>query len=282
MDEMSARFKFPALLLLTVLLLTSCTMEQKLARSFVKMDKPLPFVVMQPRYVFKNNLKTFEIPGYDSLPVILRDSLLFENSLFLKFIQDSLLIRKFSESFENALRKRGLTVYDEVYLDTLLAGSDTAAIINIAQFVLEEYVHPYVSEEEVYDEVIVIDGIDLNAINFNVWFELTMMNGGSRLFLLFQSDYLYDAINGTLKQNLLTGEYSFDFTIDTISQGQWYAFAEQFGEKAGSQIYDFVMNVFIRDNLPEEYPYEVLYYHYDLDRRLVYPVMEEERIMLMK
>ncbi len=255
---MSARLKTPAVLILLAVALGGCTLEQKLARSFIKMEKPLPFVIMQPSYVFKNNLKTF------------------------RFINDSLMIRKFSESFENALRARGLTVYDEVYLDTLLAGSDTAAIINIAQFVLEEYVHPFVGEEEVYDEVIVIDGIDLNAINFNVWFELTMMNGNSRLFLLFQSDYLYDAINGTLKQNLITGEYSFDYTIDTISQGQWYAFAERFGEKAGEQMYDFVLNVFIRDNLPDDYPYEVMYYHYDFDRRLVYPVTEEERIMLMK
>jgi hypothetical protein len=279
---MSARLKTPAVLILLAVALGGCTLEQKLARSFIKMEKPLPFVIMQPSYVFKNNLKTFEIPGYDSLPESLRENLLYENSLFLRFINDSLMIRKFSESFENALRARGLTVYDEVYLDTLLAGSDTAAIINIAQFVLEEYVHPFVGEEEVYDEVIVIDGIDLNAINFNVWFELTMMNGNSRLFLLFQSDYLYDAINGTLKQNLITGEYSFDYTIDTISQGQWYAFAERFGEKAGEQMYDFVLNVFIRDNLPDDYPYEVMYYHYDFDRRLVYPVTEEERIMLMK
>lgn len=267
------------LLALILFLLTGCSLEQRLARSFVEADKPSELLLLRPSVIFKYNLKEFEIPGLDTMKGFRKDSLLLENSLFLRAVTDSLLIEQFTTSFGKTLESYNARVIPESSIDTLMANGGTPYIINIAQFSLEEYIHPYSSEAVVYDEVIVIDGIDLNAINYNMWLELGRMNTEKKNKVLFVSDYLLDAMNGTLKQNLLSGKMSFDYTIDTITMPQVYEFARQFGKKSAEYLFDYLMNDYIGENIPEDYPYDRYYYHYDPQRNIIYPVGDEERII---
>jgi hypothetical protein len=267
------------LIALLLFLLTGCSVEQKLARSFVESYKPVEYLLMRPSIIFKYNLKEFEIPGSDTMEGFRKDSVLFENSLFMKAISDSLLIDQFTYGFGKALESYGAKVIPESSIDTLMEKEGTPYVVNIAQFSLEEYIHPFSSEEMVYDEVIVIDGIDLNAINFNVWLELGRMNTEKKNKVLFASDYLLDSMNGTLKQNLISRKMSFDYTIDTITMPQIYEFARRFGEKSAQYLFDYLMNTYIGDNLPEYYPYERYFYHYDAQRNQMYPVGDEDRFI---
>lgn len=267
------------LITLAIFLLTGCSLEQKLAKSFVNEGKPAEYLMLRPTVILKYNLKEFEIPGIDTLEGYHKDSTLLENSLFLKEISDSLFIDQFTSGFVKTLESYGARVVLENSIDTLMEKETNAYVVNIAQFTLEEYIHPYSSEEEVYDEVIVIDGIDLNAINYNLWLELSHMNSEKKNKILFASDYLLDSMNGTLKQNLLSGKYSFDYTIDTITMPQIYEFAGRFGKKVASYLFDYQMNDYIGEKLPETYPFDRYYYHYDLQRKLYYPVGEEDRFM---
>lgn len=267
------------LIVLAIVLLTGCSVEQKLARSFVNAGKPEEYLLLRPTIILKYNLKEFEISGLDTLEGYRKDSTLLENSLFLKSITDSLLIEQFTSGFIKALEGYGARVALESSIDTLLEKEGNAYIVNIAQFSLEEYIHPYTSEEVVYDEVVVIDGIDLNAINYNLWLELSHMNTEKKNKVLFASDYLLDNMKGTLKRNLLSGKYSFDYTIDTITMTQVYEFAHWFGKKSATYMFDYLMNDYIGENISEEYPYERYYYHYDLQRNSFYPVGEEDRFI---
>jgi hypothetical protein len=267
------------LLALLLILLTGCSVEKKLGKAFLESGKPTEYLLLRPSIVFKYNLKEFEIPGADTMESFRKDSLLFENSLFLKVLSDSLLIDQFTDGFGKMLESTGARVIPESSIDTLMEKEGTPYVINIAQFSLEEYIHPYSNEEVVYDEVIVIDGIDLNAINYNVWLELGRMNTEKKNKILFMSDYLLDSMSGTLKQNLLSGKMSFDYTIDTITMPQIYEFARRFGAKSAQYLFDYLMNNYIGDYLPENYPYERYYYHYDPQRHLMYPVGEEDRII---
>jgi len=125
----------------------------------------------------------------------------------------------------------------------------------------------------------VIDGIDLNAINYNVWLELGMLNSENNNEVLFVSDFLLDNISGILKHNLITGKMSFDYTIDTITTGQVYEYSRLFGKAAANYLFDYLMNDYIGENLPEDYIYERIFYHYDPARRILYPAAEEDRII---
>ena len=264
---------------LAIFFLTGCSVELKLARSFVDAGKPAEYLLLRPTIILKYNLKEFEIPGLDTIEGYMKDSTLLENSLFLKSITDSLLIEQFTSGFIKTLESYGAKVVPDSSIDTLMEKEGNAYVVNIAQFSLEEYIHPYSSEETVYDEVVVIDGIDLNAINYNLWLELSHMNTEKKNKVLFVSDYLPDTMKGSLKQNLLSGKYSFDYTIDTITMAQVYEFASWFGKKSATYLFDYLMNAYIDENLPEEYPYERYYYHYDQQRNLFYAIGEEDRFI---
>lgn len=266
-------------LLAFLFLVTGCTLEQKLARSFVDLESPGQFLLLKPSFIFKSNLKEFEIPGIDTLDQYTKDSLLMEYSLFLKIISDSAIINEFTESFAVTLESYGAKVLTENAIDTLMENGGTPYILNVAQFSMEEYIHPYSTEEMVYDEIVVIDGIDLNALNYNVWIELGRMNTEKNNKVLFASDYLLDNINGTLKQHLITGKMSFDYTIDTITLPRIYKSARQFGKITAGYLFDYLLNSYIAENLPEDYPYERLYYHYDTSRKLVYATRDEKRFL---
>jgi hypothetical protein len=267
------------LVLLFIFLLTGCSLEQKFAKSFISAGRPSEYLLLPPTVILKYNLKEFEVPGIDTLDGYRKDSTLLANSLFLKSINDSLFIAQFTDGFVKNLESYGARVMLENSIDTLMEKEADAWVVNIAQFTLEEYIHPYSSEEEVYDEVLVIDGIDLNAINYNLWMELSHMNSEKKNKILFASDFLLDNINGTLKQNLLSGKYKFDYTIDTITSTQVYDFADRFGRKIASYLFDYLMNEYIGEKLPENYPYERYYYHYDMRGKSFYPVGEEDRFI---
>ena len=262
--------------------LAGCTLEQKLASSFVKTGIKDDFLLMEPGYLFKYNLKTYEVPELDSIPEELRDSILIEKSLFLRSINDSVLIKTFSDRFVAGLKKYNINIYPENYLDTFLATGRTANVLHLAQFSLEEYVHPYTREEVVDEEIVVIDGIDLNALNFNIWLELSPLNYQGKQKVLFGTDYLLDGLQGMLKQYFFTGEMSFDFTIDTIRLAQVYKFAGEFGERTAGYLYDYYLNRYITENLPADYQFERYYYHYDPVRNSVYPVEPEESLIELR
>jgi hypothetical protein len=264
------------------LALSGCTVEQKLASSFVKTGINDEFIILNPDFLFKYNLKTYEVPGIDSLDESTKDSLLLANSLFLKDINDEEIIDEFVSSFIKTLKTYNVRSYPENYLDTFLAIGRKAVILNFAQFSLEEYVHPYSTEEFVDYEVIVIDNIDLNALNYNIWLELSHLNSEGEQKVLFTSDYLLDNIDGTLKQYLFTGEMQFDYTIDTTTPARIHKFASDFGKTTAGYLYDYYLNQYIGENLPVDYGYERYYYHYDPKKPKPYPADPEDRFIELK
>ena len=260
-------------------LMTGCSLEKKIARTFVQADPPAQFLLLKPDFIFKNNLKTFEIPGIDTLDEYKRDSLLLENSLVLKDITDSVLIREFNNAFVKRLELYGSVVVPQDAVDTLMQNGGEPYVLNIAQFSLEEFLHPYSNEEIVYDEILVIDGFDVNAISFNIWIEVGRMNTEKKNKVLFTSDYLTDDIHGILRQNLFTGKIMFDYTIDTITSTMTYEFARNFGKMTAEYIFDYLMNMYVLEMLPENYPYDPYYYHYDPERKLFFTIDEDQRII---
>jgi len=271
------------LLIAVLFLLTGCTIEQKLARTYIT-TKPIGrFLLLEPDYLYKSNLKTFDVVGYDYMDEYTRDSLLMQRSMFMKDVSDTAVIRNFVEAFRKKLERYGAVVLPESAVDTVLENGGTPYILNIAQFSLEEFIHPFNSEQYLNDEIITIGGFDVNAINYNVWIELGRMNHSAdrQNSVLFNSEYLTDNVSGTLKQNIFTGKVIFDYTIDTITQPQINEFARKFGDLTAGYIFDYLMNTYISENLPEDYPYETYYYSYDLDNKILYITEEENRIKIL-
>lgn len=268
---------FPALLVL--LTLAGCTLEQKLARNFVENGVKDDFILMQPDFIFKYNLKTYEIEGMDALSESEKDSLLLDKTIYLKQIDDSAFIQYFVTGFFDYCKKLGLHAFPQNYLDTFMADGKQAYVINIAQFTLEEYVHPYSSDEEINDEVYTIENIDLNAINYNVWLELSALNTENKRKVLFSSNSLMDELNGVLMQHIFSGETRYNYSIDTITMTQVYGFAMTFGQEVANKFYDYILNWYIDKELPYDYQYEHYYYHYDPEKHSIYPIDHNEALI---
>jgi hypothetical protein len=160
-----------------------------------------------------------------------------------------------------------------------MASGRKALVINLAQFSLEEYVHPYSSDEAVDEEIVTIDDIDLNALNYNVWLELSLMNAEGSRKVFFASDFLMDNLEGVLMQYLFSGDMRYDYTIDTISMSQVYGFASKFGKEVAGYLYDYFLNTYIGNELPPDYQFERYYYHYDPEKRRIYPVDPAESLI---
>jgi hypothetical protein len=58
----------------------------------------------------------------------------------------------------------------------------------------------------------------------------------------------------------------FEYTIDTLSSSEITNFVEMLGSNYADGLYDYFLNEYIRENLPENYSQNVRYVHWNPDR----------------
>jgi len=256
------------------MMLTSCTVEYKLARQFVEHAEKPAVMYISPDYVFKSNLKKDLIKNHKELDEFELDSTLFFNSSYLQFIDDSILLSKFNNRFLDEMKALGIETFSEFQMDTFLVLDKPAFILNIAQMELEEYIQEY-RDEEVFDDYLYYKEIDLNSVGLNVWFEFSRMNReDDEPIVLYASHYVMDGYSGQFRYYPFSGELSYDYSIDSLNVQDIYDLAGFLGEKYAGYTYDFLMNIYIYSNAPEDVKPE-LYYHYDRKRNAFIPVDDD-------
>lgn len=267
-------------LLVPILLLvaSACTIEYKMARHYVKNVERPNVLYIAPDYIFKTNLKSDEIASSGTLNQFVKDSLLFYRSQYLQYLDDSLVLAQFNNAYIAELKALGINVYTEQEMDAFLAKEDASFIINIAQMEFEEYNIPY-RDEESFDMVVYYREIDLNAVGLNSWFEISRMNHNEDPVVLFASHYVIDEYEGTFKFYPFTGEISHHYSVDTIAVDDVYDLVSFLGQKYAGYTFDFLMNIYIYNNAPENVNLQ-LYYHYDRKRNTFVPVDDDRFVPL--
>ncbi len=287
---MSIRINFTKLILLvhkyylfiffviTSFLLFSCSIERKIAKQYIELNKPGSMLILIPDYVYKNSLKQFEIENADSLNEWTLDSTLFANSLYIQNISDSIILEKYIDNLIIGLKQYGFKIFTESQTDTFMLISPPSFIVNIAQIELEEYIMPVRDEEFFNDGNLYYMEFDLNAVNINSWFEITELNiQDQERKILFASDYTFDDIEGSFRQMPFTWEVKYKYTIDTLTVDDIYDFAEFLGKEYAAYIYDYIMNEYIKKHLPENVLPDY-YFHYNRQRQSLLPVLEDKFI----
>ncbi len=255
-------------------ILNSCSVEYKIAKEFVDAPKNISLLVFTPDYIFKNNLKTYEYPVYDSLSADELDSALFFNSLFLQNINDSIFFENYLNNLNIGLSIYGINVFPEYMLDSFLLVQSEAYILNIAQIELEEYIMPYIAEEY-FDEYLYSETIDLNAVNINSWFEITKLNSEeNNKKVLYASHLVFDDMKGSFSQNVFTGEITFSYKIDQMTENDIYELSALLGTKYADYTYDYLLNNYIINHLPENY-HSDKYLHYNPYRKILTPAYDD-------
>jgi hypothetical protein len=224
-------------------------------------------------------LKDWQIDSADELTEWELDSVLFENSLYLQYIDDSIMLDYYTSNFINELKAYGFNVYGEDSLMSFLNGQQNAFIVNMAQLEIEEYVMP-IKEEEEFGEYIYFEVIDLNAVNLNSWFEVSRVNDDERVDVFFTSLYATDDLEGFFTFNYFTGDVGFRYSIDTLRMDEIYQLGAVAGYTYAGYTFDYLMNTYIQKRLLEEGLYSTnTYYHYNRRKGYLVPASEERRFL---
>jgi len=268
---------FPGLLIL--LLFTSCYPEWQLARSYVKSEQEVSILLLPTHYVFKTNLKTFEINGRNQMSREELDAVLIDKSLFLKDISDSIFLEHFINSMILEFENLGFRVYSGDLLDSFLLKGSPAIILHIAQIELEEHyvVH---EDEEQFGDFIYYKNFDLNAITCNFWFDLSVLNDQQEPpQILFGAETITDQLTGYFTENLFTGKVNYRYHLSELNLDIIYRYARILGERYAGYTFDHLMNRYISIHKPPGK--KPLYYmHYRRWNNTISPTTEDRFILL--
>ena len=264
-----------------LLFIAGCSPYKKVAKDYVESPPGHTFLILKPDFLYKDNLKEYQIGNKDSLTEAEMDSILFFSSIYLKEIEDRVFIDTLVENVEKNLERFGFNIYAEDQMEEFMALQKPAYVVNIAQIVLEEYVYPYEAEAVIYDEVVSVKDIDLNALNINIWFELNPVNTENEAArVLFASDQIYDDMEGRFIGGLFGSDLKFEYTVDSLKMDEVYYAGAALGRKYAMYFNDYFLNRYILKNLPSGYNLEE-YYHYNPTSGKIYPIDEEYRFIEM-
>jgi len=243
-------------------ILVSCSLERKIAQSFVKDKQVKSLLLFWPSQLFKENLKTKVLTKLDSLNPQGLDSVLYSRSLFLQNINDSIFMGKLKKSMIDELNAHGYNVYGSEQLEEFMDLKDSSYVLNLSQMQIEEYI--YTATVQTPQELdYYFAGIDLNAINLNSWFELKRNQVPQEKYpVLYSSYFIYDDSEGDFFRSSKSGKMSYRYKVDSLEMKDIYHLAELAGKKYATNFYDYMLNIFVQDKLPED-KVPAFYYHYN-------------------
>lgn len=260
-------------------LLSSCFADRKLGKAFVESPPPIKILLTPPEVLYKYNHKGEAIPGFDSLTAEQQDSALYASSRFIREVRDSLFLENYVNNFLEELRGLGFTVYLTDATDSALRSQPQVYVLNMAQLQLDEYYYPF-EDEAVFYETRYIKSVDLNAIDFSVWYEVSKLNAKTpSKTTLYTSHTMTDGIDGSFVHDPFSDEVRYRSRMDTVSIADILSMASNLGKRHAGYFYDFFLNQYIAYHMPEsEVPY--WYYHYNKYSKRLEPV-EEDRFQVL-
>ena len=253
-----------------------CNPEKKLAKSFVYQSGKRSALVFSPEYIYKENQKTWLLDSLKgNFNEAQKDSLLWELSDYVKNIDDSIFLKKFTRGFFYQMAKYGFDIYNQDAISLFMQNDSNAYLINISQVELDETIYPY-------KDKMVINGYTyfhqhyLNAIDLSAWFEISKVNDTLiNKQVMFASDLITDDLNGSFDYDEATDQLKYYYKIDTLTVNQLYTLSITLGKKYAGYTYDYLLNKYI---LTQKQPGDTLqyYWHYDIYRNKLYPIWDKE------
>jgi len=255
------------LILLSVFIF-SCSLERKIARTYVKTKDKKSLLLYFPTELSKLNLKAYRMPAKDSLQYSDVHSFLMNRSLFLQYIDDSVFIAKCKQSMIKEFIDYGIKVYDYDQINDFKKLNDTSYMLNLAQMQLEEYILQD-SAEDIIDGLNYKCYIELDAINLNSWFELNSNKVPSEHYPVLYSSYMVsDSVYGSYVKNEKNDSITFFYMRDTLDLPKIYELAENAGKKYAINFFDYLLNIYVQDHLPKDQNPK-FYFHYDRKMKIL-------------
>jgi hypothetical protein len=246
-------------------LLVSCGPERMIGDYYIKNTPKGSILLMRPELIYKSNHMRFDLS--DQMSETEKDSVAYYRSTYLQYVSDSVFLNEYMNSFLDRLLSAGFNVYAREYTDSFRMAGPPAYIVNVAQLQLEESNDTMGSESSNGagpEGSPYAPGISLKSVRLNSWFEVTELtpDSGRVKKVLFASSIARDAVKDKLNIESPDGELRYQYTLDTLSLNDIYDLAYQSGKTYGDYLIDYLMNEYIRLQMPNDMLPQH-YMHYD-------------------
>ena len=243
----------PLMFIVTVfalLLMVSCGPERKLAKQFMKGEKPVAILLLAPDYVFKTSYKLPDSLDLGQISPLLHDSVLMANTRLIKAVNDSMYLGEFIRGIRNELNMLGFQVYDSESAVEFLAMEKKALIVNLAQAGLEEFYDSVAESARFDDDDVYNYDFFITSVNMNFWFELSGLNHyDSVMRVLFSQQTIADWVEGDFRYFQFTGDVKYIYDVDSLQVSDIYYFAGKTGQLNASYLYDYLLNKYIQNHM---------------------------------
>lgn len=254
----------------------SCSPEKKLANNFVKTESKRSVLLLTTDKVYKTSQKKNILDSLQITDESLFDSVLFVNSDFIQYIDDSKFLSNYLLGLEKELRIFGFDVYRENQISKFMEVDSNAFVIYLAQVEAEESVFPYRDETVYYNSYFYHDH-ELNSLSVYSWIEINKVNEDKDQNVYFTEDVVVDEVEGEFTVDFFGGDIKYFYSIDSLKPAEIYNFAYSLGRKYAGYTYDLLLNKYIREKL---YEGTDTYWRFDPYTRTFFPATDDKFIQL--
>jgi len=247
------QIRFIITVLLSSIFFFSCNIEKKIAEEYVAKFDSVPILILEPEYCYMINANPNDIENLEEKSQEVKDSLLYANSNYVRFLEESIIRYVYLDSFFIELQNLGFVVYNSDSLAAFMTMGEHGYMINIAQMQLLESLEQKVFSE-VFDSLEHFVETSINRIDFDVWIELSELNAEENdmpMQLFYTSSSLYDEVNIRFHKKILTQEVNYKKEYKPIEFTQIISLTKQSGVSHAQAIFDFFLNQYIDNNLPD-------------------------------
>ncbi len=271
------RFLHLLLLLLPGAILQGCSSSLQLANRFVLEETDIHVWLDPPPALNKVFLTTAPgedpVPGEDSAPgEEVNDTLPDQEAVprFLEEVEDSLYIDYFMDALQHRLELLYVNWYGPGQEEEFRRQEGDKYIFDVAQLELVEYIDHeafYAEHRDGYHR----DSVEITVLENNVWFEFRDVNGEDPdeqdEQVLFSLHATSDYVDGRFVRDPDTGDIrldteTFPLTRNDVLDLAWFA-----GEQNADNVFNHLLNRYIRKRLEYDPPYS-LYYNMQ-DHRII-------------
>lgn len=247
---MSHRICGVIMVTLSMLLFTSCTIEHRLAKEYIRSGGGESLLVVPSDFLYKTNNTYQEPDRVNMISERAMDSVGYYKSTYLQYISDSVFLEKFYNAFITEMEESGYDIYLPADSQTFDRESNRKWIIRFAQLQLEEesrklYEDTYDPEENYYYKE-----YDVSSVGINSWTEVSFSGSPDQQRLLYLSGFIEDEFEGGFNYNHFDDKMYFSDKTLRITYNDIYRMAVDSGKKHAELLIDYLLNDYIRRNMP--------------------------------
>lgn len=264
-----------AIIILIAAAFSSCTPGKKLATQFVMTEGDLNVLLLPPPGLIKKYYS--ENPFAESSDTLTTDPL--KESSFIGELNDTAFVNYYLRSLKYHLEMFQVNVYGPDQLDSFLQIDTVAYIFSMAQIELMEYVDEHV-DTTVLDTLVYRASFPRDNVEKSTWFEFTELNNPDRpMEVLYSMQRTSDYYDGKFYYEWQSGELTYRYSSFDIESADVYDLAYFAGQKNAQYIFDYLMNLYVRENSKRP-PGSDNYYQYDNERHAIRRAFNDRFIVM--